>query len=72
MLTYLFDVSPSSHPYNLLYQTRSLNNGLLYTIGAEVGKRGTEQANLIKENYFQLSLTLSFRDFLFSKGRKYD
>jgi hypothetical protein len=52
--------------------TRSLNNGLLYTIGAEAGTRGTIQSNLIKENYFQLSLTLSFRDYLFSKGRKYD
>lgn len=52
--------------------TRSLNNGLLYTIGAEAGTRGTTQSNLVKENYFQLSLTLSFRDYLFSKGRKYD
>jgi hypothetical protein len=52
--------------------TRSLNNGLLYTIGVEAGTRGTTQSNLVKENYFQLSLTLSFRDYLFSKGRKYD
>ncbi|MCU7548330.1 hypothetical protein OCK74_04350 [Chitinophagaceae bacterium LB-8] len=52
--------------------TRSLNNGLLYTIGAEAGTRGTINSNLIKENYVQLSLTLSFRDYLFSKGRKYD
>jgi hypothetical protein len=52
--------------------TRSLNNGLLYTIGAEAGTRGTIQSNLIKENYVQLSLSLSFRDFLYSKGRRYD
>lgn len=52
--------------------SRSLNNGLLYTIGAEAGSRGTIQSGLIKENYFQLSLILSFRDYLFSKGQKYD
>jgi hypothetical protein len=47
-------------------------NNLLYTVSAEVGKRGTTNANLIKENYFKLTLTLSYRDFFLSKGRKYD
>lgn len=45
---------------------------LLYSLSAEGGVRGTRQANLIRENYFQLVFTVSYRDFLFSRGRKYD
>ena len=50
----------------------ALSGSLLYTLAAEVGRRGTTQANLIKENYVQLTIGLSFRDYLFSKGRKYN
>jgi len=50
----------------------ALNSNLLYSISAEAGQRGTTQAKLIKENYFQFTLGFSFRDYLFSKGRKYD
>jgi hypothetical protein len=49
-----------------------LGRGLLYSLSGEYGVRGTTNMNLIKENYFQFTLTLSYRDFLFSKGRKYD
>jgi hypothetical protein len=49
-----------------------LNNNLLYTLSIEGGSRGTTKANLIKENFLQLTLSLTYRDFLFSKGRKYD
>lgn len=49
-----------------------IGNGLLYTLSLEGGSRGTEQQKLIKENYVQLSFSFSFRDFLASKGRKYD
>lgn len=45
---------------------------LLYSISAEYGVRGTTDMKLIKENYFQFTLTLSYREFLFSKGRKYN
>jgi hypothetical protein len=45
---------------------------LLYNISAEYGVRGTTDMKLIKENYFQFTLTLSYREFLFSKGRKYN
>ncbi len=38
----------------------------------EVGTRGTTKQNLIKENYVQLTLVISYRDFWFTKGRKYD
>ncbi|HYM94350.1 MAG TPA: hypothetical protein VET23_09450, partial [Chitinophagaceae bacterium] len=47
-------------------------NGLQYNLSLDVGQRGTRQNNLIRENYFQLTIGLSYRDFLFSKGKKYD
>jgi hypothetical protein len=49
-----------------------VSNSLSYTLAAEIGKRGTILSNLIKENYFQLSLTFSFRTFINSKGYKYN
>ena len=49
-----------------------IGKGLLYTLALEAGSRGTTQQKLIKENYVQLSFSFSFRDFLASKGRKYD
>lgn len=50
----------------------AINSNLLYTIAVEAGSRGTTKAKLIKENYVQLTLGFSFRDFLFSKGKKYN
>ncbi|RYY57022.1 MAG: hypothetical protein EOO09_04305 [Chitinophagaceae bacterium] len=50
----------------------AVNSTLLYNIAAEVGSRGTTRAKLIRENYVQVTIALSFRDFLQSKGRKYD
>ena len=50
----------------------TLGNNLLYTISIGGGKRGTTNANLIQENFFQFSISLTYRDFLFSKGRKYE
>lgn len=50
----------------------SISGSLLYTLSAEIGKRGTTRANLIRENYVQLTIGLSYRDYLFSKGRKYN
>jgi len=48
------------------------NGNLLYTLSLEGGKRGTTSANLIRENFFQVTVSLTYRDLLFSKGRKYD
>ena len=45
---------------------------LAYGISMEVGRRGTTDKSLIRENYVQATLRLSYREFLFSKGRKYD
>jgi len=50
----------------------SFNSNLLYALSIEGGKRGTTTAGLIKENFFQLTISLTYRDFLFSKGKKYE
>ena len=50
----------------------SISGSLLYNLSLEGGKRGTTKAGLIRENFFQFTISLSYRDFLFSKGRKYD
>lgn len=50
----------------------SISSNLLYAISLEGGKRGTTAAGLIRENFFQFTISLTYRDFLFSKGRKYE
>lgn len=49
-----------------------LSRNLLYTVALEVGRRGTTRNNLIRENFGQISFSISYRDFLFSKGRQWD
>jgi len=49
-----------------------LSRGLAYNIALEGGSRGTTVNSLVKENYFQFTLSLSYREVLYSKGRKYD
>jgi hypothetical protein len=49
-----------------------LSGSLFYGLSVEAGRRGTIVNGLIKENYVQGTLTLSLREFLFSKGHKYD
>jgi hypothetical protein len=49
-----------------------LTGSLFYGLSVEAGRRGTINNGLIKENYVQATLTLSLREFLFSKGHKYD
>lgn len=49
-----------------------LTGSLFYGLSVEAGRRGTIVNGLIKENYVQGTLTLSLREFLFSKGHKYD
>jgi hypothetical protein len=38
----------------------------------EVGSRGTTVNGLIKENYTQFSFTISYRDFWYTRAKKYD
>lgn len=52
--------------------SHTLKNGLMYTVSGEAGVRGTTTDGLIKENFFQLSFNISLRDYLFSKGHKYN
>ncbi|OQP65362.1 hypothetical protein A3860_16985 [Niastella vici] len=49
-----------------------LSRGLAFNLALEGGSRGTTVNNLVKENYFQFTLSLSYREVLYSKGRKYD
>lgn len=50
-----------------------LGGGMLgYSLSLEAGRRGTIVNGLIKENFVQFTLALSYREFLFSKGRKYN
>jgi hypothetical protein len=49
-----------------------LNGGLVYNLALEAGRRGTTINGLIRENYVQFTIALSYREFLFSKGRKYN
>lgn len=49
-----------------------LTGNLFYGLSLEGGRRGTMTNGLIKENYVQGTITLSLREFLYSKGHKYD
>lgn len=49
-----------------------LTGNLFYGLSVEAGRRGTISNGLIKENYVQATFTLSLREFLFSKGIKYN
>ena len=50
----------------------SLRNSFLYTFSLQGGVRGTTEQKLIKETFVGFTLSLSYRDFLFSKGKRYD
>lgn len=45
---------------------------LSYLVSAEIGSRGSRNGKLVQEQYVGLTLTLSYRDFWFTRGRKYD
>jgi hypothetical protein len=49
-----------------------LSRAFAYNLAVEGGRRGTTVNNLVRENYVQFTLSLSYREVLFSKGRKYD
>jgi hypothetical protein len=49
-----------------------LNRALSFNLALEAGRRGTIANNLVRENYFQFTLSLAYREVLYSKGRKYD
>lgn len=49
----------------------SKRSTLSYLINFEYGIRGTKAQNLIQERYGKLTLTLSYKDFWYTKGQKY-
>jgi len=49
-----------------------LSRGLNFGLSVEGGRRGTTANGLVRENYVQATLTFSYREVLYSKGRKYD
>jgi hypothetical protein len=49
-----------------------LSNSLLYSLSLQAGIKGTTNMNLIKETYIGFTFNISYHDFLFSKGRKYE
>jgi hypothetical protein len=48
------------------------NPQLGFGLGIDVGQRGTQSAGLIKENYVNFTLTVSYRDLWRTKGPRYD
>jgi hypothetical protein len=51
---------------------RYLSRGLTCGFALEAGRRGTTSNGLIRENYVQATVSFSYREILYSKGRKYD
>jgi hypothetical protein len=49
-----------------------LGRGLAFGLSLEAGRRGTTTNGLIRENYVQATVAFSYREILYSKGRKYD
>ena len=49
-----------------------LSGNLQYNIAGEYGTRGRTDNGLIRENYLQFTFSVSYRDFLLSKGRRYN
>ncbi|MBX3240136.1 MAG: hypothetical protein KIT80_22825 [Chitinophagaceae bacterium] len=50
----------------------SKRSTLSYLIGLELGMRGTRAKNLIKEQYGKITFTLSYKDFWYTKGIRYN
>jgi len=49
-----------------------LSRGLNFHFSLEGGRRGTTANSLVRENYVQATIAFSYREILYSKGRKYD
>src|SRR5690606_20680797 len=49
----------------------SKRSTLSYLVAVEYGIRGTREKDLIEERYGKITLTLSYKDFWYTKGIKY-
>lgn len=47
-------------------------SGLSYQLSVELGVNGTTRKNLIKQNYSMVNFTVMYRDFWYTKVKKYD
>ncbi len=47
-------------------------SALSYDVSLQYGVKGTSSQQLIKENYFGLTVVFSYRDIWYTRGRKYD
>jgi hypothetical protein len=54
------------------YGMNSLKNPLGINVSMEIGQRGTQQNGLVKESYVNINFIISYRDFWFTKGKKYN
>jgi hypothetical protein len=68
----LYDQQLKDYGFTLGIGANSKRNSLGYHVALEIGSRGTTNKGLIKENYSQVTFTLSYRDLWYTKGRKYD
>jgi hypothetical protein len=50
----------------------SLKSPLAYSVVLQYGTKGTTANNLIQQRYLNVVFAISYRDFWFTKGRKYD
>lgn len=50
----------------------SKKSNLSYQLSVELGSYGTTKSNLIKQNYSTVNFTVMYRDFWFTKMKKYD
>lgn len=50
----------------------SRRSTMSYMLNVELGTFGTTQRNLIKQNYTQVTFTVAYRDFWFTKVKKYN
>ncbi|HTL08849.1 MAG TPA: hypothetical protein VL307_11345, partial [Chitinophagaceae bacterium] len=53
------------------YGVNSKKNLVGLHLGLDIGQRGTQQNGLIKENYVNFTISVSYRDFWRTRGAKY-
>jgi len=68
----VYGESINSAGFTISAGAHSKRSPFSWQLSAEFGTKGTQNNNMVKENYMQLGLTLRYRDFLFTQGRKYN
>ncbi|KAI9430565.1 hypothetical protein F5148DRAFT_1296272 [Russula earlei] len=68
----LYGQQLENYGLTLGFGLNSLRNNLGLQFNVEVGQRGTTSYGLVKENYTQVSVTISYRDRWFTKIKRYN